>query len=36
MMEENMARRKTALELAHPNAAGIDIGEPFCGSAAGA
>lgn len=26
MMEENMARRKTALELAHPNAAGIDIG----------
>ena len=26
MMEKNMARRKTALELAHPNAAGIDIG----------
>jgi transposase len=26
MMEENMARRKTALESAHPNAAGIDIG----------
>jgi len=27
MMEEDMAQRKrTALELAHPNAAGIDIG----------
>jgi transposase len=26
MMEENMARRKTVLELSHPNAAGIDIG----------
>jgi hypothetical protein len=36
MMEENMARRKTVLELSHPNAAGIDIGsEPFCGGAAG-
>lgn len=26
MMEENMARCKTVLELTHPNAAGIDIG----------
>jgi transposase len=26
MMEENMARRKTVLELTRPNAAGIDIG----------